>query len=309
MEIYHGLEELNKQACVVTIGTFDGVHLAHQKIIRRVIAESQRLGIHAAVLTFWPHPRKVIAGELPVPALLTSLSEKCESLEALGLDRIIITPFTREFSELDPLTFISEILVNTLQTKKIIIGYDHRFGKDRKGNYDLLKQESNRMGFEVEEITQQSLDEFAISSTQIRTYLNAGEVHQASLLLGRPYSLKGLVVKGKQIGRTLGFPTANIQPEAPDKLIPADGVYAVTVNHDHRYYAGMMNIGNRPTVDGTNKTIEVHLLNFDKDIYGESLQINFIQRIRDQRKFSGLEELKSQLILDKVQTLDLIKIQ
>jgi riboflavin kinase/FMN adenylyltransferase len=299
MLLHKNLESFNEKASVVTIGTFDGVHLAHKQIVQRVIQLSKEDGLSSVVLTFWPHPRKVIEGASETPQLLTSLPEKIKAFELLKLDHLIVTPFTREFSELEPELFIEEILVKKLRTKKIIIGYDHRFGKNRTGSFQLLQKLSPQFGYSVEEISKQMLEKSDISSTTIRKQLQVGKVKEAGELLGRNYSLSGLVVKGKQLGRTIGFPTANIQPDDGEKLIPFDGVYAVSVLYNGKNYNGMMNIGDRPTVNGKERTIEVNIFDFQTDIYGEKLQIEFIDRIRDQKKFNGLEELKMQLREDQ----------
>lgn len=234
-----------------------------------------------------------------MPQILSSLPEKIEQLEAIQLGHLIVTPFTREFSDLEPEDFIREILVKKLKTKKLVIGYDHRFGKNRAGSFELLKKLAPELGYEVEEISKQTLNDSSINSTEIRKLLLKGRVEEASRLLGRNYSLSGIVVKGKQLGRTIGFPTANIKPDDPEKLVPFDGVYAVLVKYNQNVFGGMMNIGNRPTVNGTERTIEVFMFDFDKEIYGEKLSIEFITRLRDQVKFNGLDELKEQLVNDE----------
>ena len=300
MNVYYGIKEFTKlENAVVTSGTFDGVHLGHQKILNRLNEVASETKGESVVITFYPHPRSVISPDNKTISLLSTLDEKIELLEKNGVNHLVIIPFTREFSELSSEEFIQKILIDTIGTKTLVIGFDHRFGKNREGGFDYLKENKSRYGFEIEEIPRHDLESVGISSSKIRKALNDGDVPTAHHFLGRNYSVSGVIVKGKQLGRTIGFPTANIQVREIAKLIPADGVYAVKVYYHENEHGGMLNIGNRPTVDGTYKTIEVNIFDFDKEIYGENLQVEFIKKIRNEQKFNGLEELKAQISRDK----------
>lgn len=300
MKHYHSLDEFEKpKLSVVTSGTFDGVHLGHQKILKRLKEISHQCGGETVVITFWPHPRMVVADDSQNLQLISTIEEKIELLENQGIDHLIIIPFTRSFSELSSEEFIREILVEKIGTKKLVIGYDHKFGRNREGSFEFLQKNAPHYGFDVEEISRQDIDETAISSSRIRRALISGQVKAAHDLLGRPYSLSGTVVKGQQLGRTIGFPTANIQVKETYKLIPANGVYVVKAHYYGESYQGMLNIGVRPTVDGKEKSIEANLFHFGKDIYGETLKIEFLHYLRPEEKFNSLEELKNQLYLDQ----------
>jgi riboflavin kinase / FMN adenylyltransferase len=300
MNVYYGIKEFTKlENAVVTSGTFDGVHLGHQKILNRLNEVASSTDGQSVVITFYPHPRSVISPDNQTISLLSTLDEKIELLEKNGVNHLVIIPFTREFSELTSEEFIQKILIETIGTKTLVIGFDHRFGKNREGGFDYLKANKERYGFEIQEIPRHDLENVGISSSKIRKALLEGDVPTADHFLGRNYSITGVIVKGKQLGRTIGFPTANIQVREIAKLIPADGVYAVKVYYQQNEFGGMLNIGNRPTVDGTFKTIEVNIFDFDKEIYGENLKVEFIQKIRNEQKFNGLDELKAQISLDK----------
>ena len=300
MNVYYGIKEFIKlENAVVTSGTFDGVHLGHQKILNRLNEVASETKGESVVITFYPHPRSVISPDNKTINLLSTLDEKIELLEKSGVNHLVIIPFTREFSELTSEEFIQKILIDTIGTKTLVIGFDHRFGKNREGGFDYLKENKARYGFEIEEIPRHDLENVGISSSKIRKALLEGEVPTAHHFLGRNYSVSGVIVKGKQLGRTIGFPTANIQVREIAKLIPADGVYAVKVYYLEEEFGGMLNIGNRPTVDGTYKTIEVNIFDFDREIYGENLKVEFIKKIRNEQKFNGLEELKAQIAKDK----------
>jgi riboflavin kinase/FMN adenylyltransferase len=300
MKIYHGLDDfIRLEFAVVTSGTFDGVHVGHQKILSRLREVAVKNSGETVVITFWPHPRLVLHPEEETLKLLNSFEEKAELLKEQGIQHLIRIPFTKEFSQLSSEEFITQVLVNKIGTKKLVIGYDHRFGKNREGSFEELKLNGPKYGFEVEEIPRQDVDHVGVSSTRIRKSLDEGDIETASHFLGRHYSLTGRVVMGDKLGRILGFPTANIEIETRYKLIPADGIYAVTVRHEHSVHKGMMYIGNRPTVDGTNQKLEVNIFDFNKDIYGESLHIEFYKLIRSDIKFQDLEALKDQLHRDK----------
>lgn len=307
MNVYYGIQEFHKLPfAVVTSGTFDGVHLGHQKILSRLQEVCAATQGESVLITFHPHPRMVIQGAKDLQ-LLSTIDEKIALLEANGVQHLLIIPFNREFSELSSEQFIHKILIDTIGTKKLVIGYDHRFGRNREGGFDYLQQNAHRYGFEIEEIPRQDLDHVTVSSSKIRKSLLEGDVHHADEFLGRPYSLSGTIVKGKQLGRTIGYPTANIQIPEEYKLVPANGVYAVQVLYQGQVLGGMLNIGTRPTVDGTFRTIEVNIFEFDKEIYGEKLTVQFVQKIRNEQKFNGIDELKGQLFKDKQVALDLLK--
>lgn len=300
MKVYHNISEFKPaKPSVVTIGTFDGVHKGHRKVIGQLKRSAASIQGESVILTFFPHPRMVLFPNTE-QLLLTTGEEKISLLAELGIDHLIIHPFTREFSMLSSAEFIRTILVDGLHTKKLVIGYDHHFGKDREGSFENLKQSGPRYGFDVEEIPAQEADHIKVSSTRIRNALSTGAVDVANNLLGYRYKLTGTVVKGQQLGRKLGYPTANIISTESFKLIPANGVYAVYVINAGKRYGGMMNIGVRPTVDGTHRTAEVNIFDFDADIYGEQLEVEFVKWVRGEQKFGGLEELKAQLAADKI---------
>jgi riboflavin kinase / FMN adenylyltransferase len=300
MKIYHGLEDFNRlSTAVVTIGTFDGVHVGHQKILLRLQEIAGSCSGETVVITFWPHPRLVLHPEDTGLKLLNTFEEKAELLKNHGVQHLIRIPFTKEFSQLSGEEFISRILVGTIGTKKLVIGYDHHFGKNREGSFEQLKLNGPKYGFEVEEIPRQEVDHLGVSSTAIRRALEEGDIETATHLLGTPYSLTGRVVAGDKLGRILGFPTANIDVDTKFKLIPSDGIYAVTVKHEHRSYNGMLYIGNRPTIQGSKRNIEVNIFAFNEDIYGQALTISFYKRLRNDMVFHDLEELKGQLFEDK----------
>ena len=304
MNIAYGLEQFHKLPnAVVTSGTFDGVHLGHQKILARLHEVTQTTGGESVVITYFPHPRMVVAADSQELKLLSTLDEKIHLLAAQGVDHLLIIPFTRDFSLWSSEEFIQKILLQTLGTKTLVIGYDHRFGRNREGGFEYLRNNADRYGFRIEEIPRQDLDRVAVSSTQTRAALLAGQVHQAALYLGRNYSLTGTVVKGRQLGRTLGYPTANLELPEAYKLIPADGVYVVRVNWKNQDFGGMLSIGTNPTVEGTHRTIEVNIFDFDHDIYGEKLTLNFVAWLRGQIKYDRLDALVEQIGRDKADSL------
>lgn len=291
---------------VVTSGTFDGVHIGHQKILKRVINKAKELNGQSVVITFWPHPRLVLFPEDNKLKLLSTIEERIEQLRSFGIDYLLIIPFTKEFSRTSSRAFITDILVKAINTQLLVIGYDHRFGKNREGSFEHLKARSQQYGFEVEEIPRQDVDDIGVSSTKIRKALESGDVETAHLYLGRYYTLTSTVEEGDKIGRTIGFPTANLALPAAHKLIPATGVYAVWVTVDGKQRPGMMNIGMRPTLDGKELRLEVHLLNFDGDLYGKQLTVAFVEHLRHERHFASLEELQEQLEKDKAETSSLL---
>lgn len=300
MKIYHGIDDFVRlDYAVVTSGTFDGVHIGHQKILSRLHETAQRNSGETVVITFWPHPRLVLHPEDTSLKLLNTFEEKALRLKQYGVQHLVRIPFTKEFSQLTSEQFITKILVETIGTRKLVIGYDHHFGKNREGSFEQLKSNGPRYGFDVEEIPRQDIDHVGVSSTKIRHALEAGDIDTATHFLGNPYSITGRVIMGDKIGRTLGYPTANLEIETANKLIPMDGIYAVTVQYGNEWFKGMLYIGNRPTIHGVQKNIEVNIFDFNSEIYGESLTLNLYSRIRDDMKFGSLDELKVQMALDK----------
>jgi riboflavin kinase/FMN adenylyltransferase len=308
MKIYHGIDDLSRlNYAVVTSGTFDGVHVGHQKILARLQEIATRNNGETVVITFWPHPRLVLHPEDDSLKLLNTFEEKAALLKEQGIQHLVRIPFTKEFSQYTSEEFIQKILVDTIGTKKLVIGYDHRFGHNREGSFEQLKLNAPKYGFEVEEIPRQDIDHVGVSSSKIRKALDEGDIDTATHFLGQPYALTGRVVMGDKLGRLLGYPTANIEVDTKYKLIPADGIYAVTLLHEHTTYKGMLYIGNRPTVNGTKRNIEVNIFDFDKDIYGESLTLYFHKLIRGDARFNDLEELKVQLGIDKQDALRMLE--
>jgi riboflavin kinase/FMN adenylyltransferase len=300
MKIYYGTDDFTPvRNAVVTSGTFDGVHVGHQKILRRLKEAAEKLSGESIVITFWPHPRHVLKPEDSGHLLLNTFEEKAELLRAQGVHHLLRIAFTREFSQLTSQDFIRDILVDKIGTKKLVIGYDHRFGKNREGSFDELKVKGPAYGFEVEEIPRQDVDNVGVSSTRIRNALTAGDIDTATHFLGRPYSMNGRVIKGEKLGRMLGYPTANIDVDSHLKLVPAHGIYAAIVEVGQVRYRGMLYIGNRPTIDGVSTSIEVNIFEFDREIYGENIKVEFLSSIRQDSRFDDLEKLKLQMARDK----------
>jgi len=300
MKVHFGTDNIPPISyAVVTSGTFDGVHLGHQKIIRQLNELSKTHDGESVVLTFWPHPRMVLNPTDHNIQLLSTLEEKIALLEKYGIDHLVILPFTKEFSLLSSEKFIQEIVIDKIQTRELVIGYDHRFGKNREGSYQYLIQHQDKYPFKITEIAKHDVENIDISSTKIRVALSEGDIPLASKLLGHAYSVTGKVVLGDQLGRKIGFPTANLQSLEEHKLIPMDGVYAVRVKIDSSNYLGMLNIGFRSTVNGIKRTIEVNIFDFNSDIYGKEISISFEQLIRKEKKFQDIHALKDQLIEDK----------
>jgi len=307
MKIYEGINNFKRlDFAVVTIGTFDGVHKGHQKILNRLIEVARMNNGESVLISFWPHPRMVLNNDPGFLRLINTMEEKQILLRNMGIDHLILIPFTREFAQTSSTDFIKKILVETIGTKKLIIGYNHRFGKNRKGNFQDLLKNSHTYGFDVEEITKHEIDDIGISSTIIRKSLANGDITTAEKYLGHPFIVNGLVIHGDKLGKTIGFPTANLQIEEAYKLIPGDGVYAVRVNVSDKEYMGMLNIGKRPTVDGVDRKIEVHILKFNREIYDLKICIAFVQKIRDEKKFQSLDQLKEQLIKDKKSIIEIL---
>ncbi len=299
MKVFNSIQSFKcDRKTIATIGTFDGVHIGHRKILDKLTTAADDSNFESLLLTFFPHPRMIVQPEADIK-LLNTIDEKKELLKEIGLDNLIIHPFDLEFSNLEAEEFVKSVLVDRFNIQKIIIGYDHRFGKNRSANIDDLIQYGNKYNFEVEQIQVKELDDVSISSTKIRNALGKGKIKLANDYLGYNYSLAGKVVLGKQLGRTIGYPTANIEIAESYKLIPKIGAYAVNCTIDGKQCCGMMNIGFNPTVEGKQLTVEINFFDFDFDIYGEFLQIAILQRIRDEHKFDGLSDLKNQLSQDE----------
>lgn len=308
MKVFRGVSDLNiTYKNVVTTGTFDGVHLGHQHVIDYLVSAAKKNKGESTIVTFFPHPRIVLQQNTDLK-LLNELEEKIVLLEETGVDNLVILPFTKDFSRLSSLSFVRDVLVNKLNTKQLVIGYDHHFGRNREGSFAHLSEYGPLYGFEVNEIPVKNVDEVNISSTKIRVALEAGKVKEAKKYLGYRYFLTGSVVRGKQIGKDLGFPTANIEVAGTYKLIPMNGVYAVYVELSGVRYKGMLNIGVRPTFeDKKTTTVEVHIFNFDSDIYGHEISIIFEERVRAEKAFDDASSLINQLKKDRVNSIKLLR--
>ena len=307
LEIIHDVSSFHSSdRTIVTIGTFDGVHVGHQKILERLISDAKKQGKKSVLLTFFPHPRMVLQKDMKIE-LINTIDEKALLLENMGLDYLIIHPFSKEFSRLTALDFVRDVLVNQLKTSKLVIGYDHHFGKNREGNIDQLKEYSPLYDFDIEEISAQDIDNVSISSTKIRKALHEGNLKTANRFLGYHFTINGTVVNGKQLGGKIGFPTANINVQEPYKLIPKTGVYVVRSLIQGVFVNGMMNIGYRPTVDGKHQTIEVHFFDFNQDLYDQKLTIELLYFLREEQKFKSVEDLIVQLKKDKESSLQFLE--
>lgn len=291
-----------KPPSIITIGTFDGVHIGHQKIIKRLVETGRNKDLKSIVLTFFPHPRMVLQPDFDIK-LLHSIEERQEVLSQFGLDQLVIKKFTKDFANLSAQDYVKNILVDELNAKHIIIGYDHHFGKNRTANIDDLKIFGKQYGFTVEEISAQDIEDVAVSSTKIRQSLLDGDIETANSFLGYPYFISGKVIKGKGIGKTLNFPTANIDVKETYKLIPKDGVYVVKSSIDNKHVFGMMNIGKNPTFKGDKQSIEVHFFDLDQNLYDKTLKIEILHRLRGEHKFESVDLLKKQLQNDKLNAL------
>lgn len=303
MQVHHSIEALPRfNKAVVTIGTFDGVHLGHHVILDQLLTAAAACGGETVIITFHPHPRAVVQPDRPI-FLLTSLEEKVALLEAKGIDHLVVVPFTAQFASLTAQAYVEDFLWKYFHPHTLIIGYDHRFGQGRQGNYEVMEQYAPKLGFQLIEIPAQMIQAATVSSTRIRAALSAGDPQLAAQLLGYAYRFTGTVVKGNQLGRTLGYPTANLQMLETEKLVPANGVYAVTLVVDdqpNQVWQGMMNIGVRPTVDGQHRVVEVHIFEFDREIYGAKLRVSVHAHLRAEMKFPGLDALKAQLAADRI---------
>ncbi len=300
MNVYTDIKSLPVfTKAVITTGSFDGVHVGHEKIISQLISEADRIGGTPVLITFYPHPKQIVQIKDKPIFVLNTPEEKYGLLQKMGIENIVVVPFDKEFSQLTAREYIEDFLVKNFNPSLIVVGYDHRFGNNREGNFDLLKEKGTKNNYEVIEIPEHILKDITISSTKIRNSLVTGDIHTAALYLGYQYFFTGKVIEGNKLGRTIGYPTANLLIENENKLIPADGVYAVDIILNDSILKGMMNIGMRPTVDGKKRTIEVNIFNFNEDIYGEYLKITIKNHLRNEVKFNGLDELKAQLAKDK----------
>ncbi len=306
MRIFDNLKSYSSEKeSILTIGTFDGVHIGHNKILKRLIQDSKKNNLSSLVMTFFPHPRMILNKSHEIK-MIDTIDEKINLLEKTGLDNLIIHPFDNNFSKIRAKEFVEEILVKKLKIKEIIIGYDHKFGKDREASVEDLKKFGKDYMFTVKEIPAQEIDSIAISSTKIRNAILNGEIEKCNKFLGRNFILTGKVVYGDGLGKKIDFPTANIEIKETYKIIPKNGVYLVKTKINSNTYFGMMNIGVRPTVGGTNKSLEIHFFNFKDNIYGKNVSIEIIKKIRDEEKFSSIDQLKIQLKKDEQFCLKLI---
>jgi riboflavin kinase / FMN adenylyltransferase len=299
---------IREENSAVTVGTFDGVHAGHRVLINQVIESAKSINGRSVIVTFHPHPREIISPGKAGIKLLSTLEERRQLLSEIGIDEMIVIPFNRDFSLLSSEEFVRNVIWEKIGVKEFVIGYDHQFGRNREGTIETVEALGKELGFDVKVVSRQEVGNKTVSSSAIRKALQEqGDVKLASKLLERPYLLNGTVVHGDSRGREIGYPTANIKPEHPNKAIPKNGVYAVRVKIENGFYNGMMNIGIRPTFDGTVETLEVHIFDFDRDIYGNTIQVHFIDRIRDEKKFTGQDELVQQLRQDKIKSKEILK--
>ncbi|KUO67049.1 MAG: bifunctional riboflavin kinase/FMN adenylyltransferase [Lutibacter sp. BRH_c52] len=306
MKIYTDLAEYtSKNKTFVTIGTFDGVHIGHQKVLSNLVLSAEKNNASSVLLTFFPHPRMVLQKNTDIK-LINTLEERIELLKKTGLDSLVIHEFTEDFAEKTALDFVKNVLVDHLKIANLIIGYDHRFGKNREGNFDQLSEYGNIFGFEVNKISQQEIDHITISSTKIRKAIELGNIEEANRYLGYHFMLKGEIVKGNNLGEKIGFPTANLSIKESYKLLPKTGSYIVKSELENQTVYGMMNIGYNPTVKGKKQTIEIHFFDFNKDLYGKKIQIDVLKFLRDEQKFDSVEVLKKQLVNDRQKSLKII---
>lgn len=304
MNVYTRLDQLPVfHNAVITVGSFDGVHQGHQTILRELTDYAARIQGESILITFYPHPRSILQPQTEF-SVLNTYEEKLDNLTKSGLKNIVVIPFDQRFSEMTATQYVEDFIWKHFQPKAIIIGYDHRFGKGRTGSIDTFRLLQPKYGYELQEIKAAMIEEIAVSSTKIRQALKNGQIEKAKELLGYDYQLSGKVVKGNQLGRTLGFPTANLAAEDPLKLIPQNGVYLVHVLLEQLQYNALLNIGNRPTVGGTTLSIEAYILDFERDIYGADIQVIFLKKIREEQKFDGLDALKTQLSKDREMAKD-----
>lgn len=288
------------EASVLTIGTFDGVHLGHRKIINRLLKIAESKNLRPTILTFFPHPRMVLQPHVEIK-LLNTIEERIEILKGLGIEHLVVNEFDKEFADYLAEDYVKEILVDKLNAEQVVIGYDHHFGRRRSAGIKELKELSEIYHFKVEEISAKDIDDVAISSTKIRNALDVGDVSTANAYLGYNFYLSGIVERGRGIGKTIGYPTANIKVQETYKLIPAGGIYIVRIYFEGNSYNGMMSIGTNPTVGGTSETLEVNIFNFNEDIYGSTIKVEFLKRIRAEEKFDSIDSLKAKIANDQLE--------
>ncbi len=308
MKIYHNLEDFNAKNPVLTLGTFDGVHLGHKKVILKLNDIARKHHGESVIFTFYPHPRMITSPDEKNLRLLTTMDEKIRLFAELDVDHLIIYPFTKEFSKLSYSDFVKKILVDKINTHCLVVGYDHKFGKNREGGFEYLKDCAKQYGFKIEKLEALLVDNMNVSSTKIRAALQNGDIKTANRYLGYKFMLHGNVVEGRRIGREIGFPTANIKSSDPYKIIPGYGVYAVEISIGNEDYGGMLNIGTRPTFNNNadNRSIEVNIFDFNGDIYNQEITLSFIDKIREEKKFNNVEALIVQLQKDKLTALNLL---
>lgn len=307
MKIYNSIEEfIPKFKVALTLGTFDGVHIGHQSIIEKLNEVAEKIDGESVLMTFYPHPRHVLRPNNQKLKLLSTIEERSEMLKEYGLKHFIIQEFSKNFSQLRPDNFVKEILVDKLCVKRLIIGYDHHFGRNREGNYEKLLELSKLYSYEVEKINPLNYMGSTVSSTIIRKKINENKFEEVRKFLGRYFSFSGKIIEGKKMGKKIGYPTANISVENVNKLMPNDGVYAVYIKVNSKDFMGMMNIGYNPTFDSSEKSVEVHILDFNKDIYGLDVKVSIVEKIREEKKFLSVEDLKKNLDLDKKKVYQLL---
>ena len=307
MNVYRSIDDVPFQKnTLITLGTFDGIHRGHRAIIHQLTEEARDEKARSVLITYYPHPQSIVKSRRSFLGLMTPVEEKVEILGNMGLDIVLIFPFTANLAQTEPEDFIREILVEKIGVQRFVIGYNHAFGKGRRGGGELFRQMGSRYGFSVDIVPPVEVDGKTVSSTRIRKLLKAGQVHQANRLLGWHYSVRGLVKKGENVGKKLGFPTANIDVLGDKKLIPGDGVYAVFVQVEGNRLAGMANLGCRPTISGTHRAVEVHIHDFAGDLYGKQIRIEFIERLRDEKQFDSTDALVSQIAMDQKKSMELL---
>ena len=310
IQVHRNIEHLPSfSKAVITIGTFDGVHQGHQQIIKLLKEEAEAVNGETVIITFHPHPRKILAGGKSEVKIIYTLEEKIELLDKQGIQHVVVVEFNNDFANQTAEEYVENFLVKKFHPHTIIIGYDHKFGKNRSGNYQLLEKLGETFNYRVREIPEQILNNVIISSTKIREALLHSSIDTANMYLGHPYFFSGKVIEGNKLGRTIGYPTANLHIEDPEKIVPKNGVYAVsvTIADSKQIFNGMMNIGNRPTINGTSRTVEVHIFDFDQTIYGEKMKVYVKHYLRSEKKFDGLDKLKEQLAIDKLQATDFLE--
>jgi len=300
VKFYNGIEGLDIKKPIITIGMFDGVHLGHTTVLKKVIERAKQIGGESVLLSFWPHPRIVFEGEKTTLRVLNSIEEKKNNLEQIGIDHFILYPFSREFAKTLPEDYVEDLLVKKLKAHTVIIGYDHRFGHKGAGNFALMKELGEKFSFNVEHIPAFEIEQMNVSSTRVRDALNRGDIEHANKYLSYNYSIRGRVVSGNQIGRKLGYPTANIKPDNELKLIPKNGVYIVRLQVSGKWHNAVASIGVRPTIEHIEEVhaVEVFIMNFNKNIYGQEVVLSFLKRIRDEEKFKSIDELKEYIAKD-----------